>query len=319
MKSNDVSNLKICVAVPIYNEIECVEQLYNRITTVLEGLDYSYDFIIVDDGSTDGSLDFITQKTKDNPNLSVVELSRNFGLQAAVTACLTYATGEAIILLDGDLQDPPELIPELVREWEKGADVVYTVKSKRKEFFLKRVLFSMYYGIQNFILKGAIPVQAGNFSLLDKKVFKAVNNLKETNRYFPGLRRWSGFKQVPVYYEREKRASGKPKMNLFRLMKLGMDGIFNYTHLPLHFSFFMGFAMLVLAFGLSCNVLYQKFISHKAILGWTSTILIICLIGGVQLISISILGEYIVRIFENSKRRPEFFVRKVHGEKRLIS
>jgi dolichol-phosphate mannosyltransferase len=297
----------------VYNEIDCVEQLYNRITSVLEKMNCTYEFLIVDDGSTDGTLEYITKKTQDNPSLKVVELSRNFGLQAAVTACLKYADGDALILLDGDLQDPPELIPDLIEEWKKGADVVYTVKSSRREFFLKRFLFSMFYGIQNFILKGAIPTQAGNFSLLDRKVVNAVNNLKETNRYFPGLRRWSGFNQVPFYYDRGKRAGGKPKMNLFRLLRLGMDGIFNYTHIPLHFSFLMGFAMLVLAFGLSCNVLYQKFISHKAILGWTSTILIICLIGGVQLISISILGEYIVRIFENSKRRPEFFVREIHS------
>lgn len=315
MSSKDVEHAKICVAVPVYNEIECIEELYNRVIKVLGKMNHAYELLIVDDGSTDGTLEYLIKKTDDNPNLKVIELSRNFGLQAAVTACLSYADGDALVLLDGDLQDPPELIPGLVKEWENGADVVYTVKSSRKEFFLKRALFSMFYGIQNLILRGAIPVQAGNFSLLDRKVFKAVNNLKETNRYFPGLRRWSGFKQVPYYYDRGKRANGKPKMNIFRLMKLGMDGIFNYTHLPLHFSFFMGFAMLMLAFGLSCNVLYQKFISHQAILGWTSTILIICLIGGVQLISISILGEYIVRIFENSKGRPEFFVRRVYQEK----
>ncbi len=312
MLGDDIADKKISVAVPLYNEIGCVDELYQRVLTAIKKTGLQYEFIIVDDGSDDGTLEYLIEKSREDPCLKVIELSRNFGLQAAVSACLHFAEGDALILLDGDLQDPPELLSEMVDKWKSGADVVYTVKKSRKEFILKRMVFSLFYSFQKTLLNGAIPVQAGNFSLLDKKVVRAICNLRESNRYFPGLRNWSGFKQVPLYYHRDKRKTGKPKMTFFRLMKLGMDGIFNYTHIPLQFSLLMGFAMLLLAFGLSCNVLYQKFVSHQAILGWTSTILIICLIGGVQLVSISILGEYIIRIFENSKGRPEFFVRKIY-------
>lgn len=303
---------KITVAAPVYNEVENIEELYTRIVSVLKKMDLNYELIIVDDGSVDDTKTFLINKSKIDKNLKVIEFSRNFGLQAALSACLYHSRGDACIILDGDLQDPPELIPQMLEMWQNGADVVYTVKKSRKENVFKQGLFSLYYKIQSILLRGAVPVQAGNFSLLDKRVVSTITAIKEKNQYFPGQRIWCGFNHEPLYYNRDSRAHGKPKMKFFNLLKLGLDGIYNYTSLPLKFSMVLGCVILLLAFMLCCNVLYQKFVTHSAILGWTSTILIICLIGGIHLISIGILGEYIIRIFDNSKNRPEYIIKNIH-------
>ncbi|MBN1576889.1 MAG: glycosyltransferase family 2 protein [Chitinispirillaceae bacterium] len=310
-KNGDKKNMLVSLAAPVYNEISCVHELYRRLSAVGKTLDYNYEIVLVDDGSTDGTREYLVNQTPSDPHLRVIGLSRNFGLQASVSACLFHAKGDVFIILDGDLQDPPELIPDLIYLWEQGNDIVYTVKLSRNDTFLRKLLFSVFYSVQQLLVAKAIPSQAGNFSLLDKKVVVSLRSCGESNRYFPGLRAWCGFKQAPYYYHRDARFGGKPKMSFFKLVKLGLDGIFNYTRIPLQVSFFLGSAMLLIAGSFVIAILYCKLVSHTAIAGWASTNMTVCFIGGVQLVSISILGEYIFRIFANTVKRPDFVVDRV--------
>ncbi len=302
---------KIVIGIPIYNEEELLLELYKRIkNTIDKNLieKYDVDILFVNDGSTDKTTEILKEIAEKDKKVKVINFSRNFGLEAALSAIIENSYGDALVIIDGDLQDPPELIPELIKKWEEGYDVVYTIKRSRKEFFIKKWLIGLFYKIQHAIADITIPIQSGNFSLLDKKVVDIMKRFKEKNKYFPGLRAWVGFNQYGLYYDRDKRYAGKPKMNFKKLFNLAMDGIFSYTKLPQRLAYIIGTFFIIIGILLFIYVLYGKLVKGSPI-GWASLILTIYIVGGFQLFIIGLLGEYIIRIFDESRNRPDYIIK----------
>jgi glycosyltransferase involved in cell wall biosynthesis len=298
----------LSVVVPLYNEESLVETLLDRTFEVLEALGCPWELVAVDDGSRDQTRTLLVARARTERRLQVVALSRNFGLQGAVAAGLAQAAGDAVVLMDGDLQDPPELIPRLVDEWRRGADIVYTTKRTRPEGGLRRLGFEVFHRLLRWIGAIALPIQAGNFSLLDRRALDVVNRLPEHNRYLPGLRRWVGFRQVEVSFDREEREAGEPQMNFARLFGLALDALFGFSYLPIKAITLIGLAASCLGLVFIAWVLIERFVTHTAILGWPSLMIALCFLGGAQLVSIGLLGEYVVRIYDEVRARPNFVV-----------
>jgi dolichol-phosphate mannosyltransferase len=309
----------INLIIPIYNEEVLIHRLHGEVAGALAALDEPWQVIYVNDGSKDRSLELLRELQQEDPRIVVVELSRNWGHQAALTAGLSMAKGDAVVFLDGDLQDPPRVILDLVAAWRKGAEVVIAERRSRRESGLRRLLFPLFYRFLGFLSDYPIPLNAGIFGLLDRRVVQAMNQLTETNRYLPGLRAWVGFKTTVVYYDRAERAGGEPKQSLWKLTRYALDAIFSFSYKPLRLSLFVGlpvaaFAMLYGVVLLICRLLGVGLFGLPVVDGYTSTIISILFLGGVQLISVGILGEYIGRIYDEVKRRPLFIVRQVHEE-----
>jgi len=300
--------IDITITAPVYNEEESVVELVSRISAAVAPLKVRFEILLILDGCTDHTRDRLLAVRHDFPELRVIELSRNFGLQNAVQACLEHSRGNAVVLLDGDLQDPPELIPDLLAKHHEGFEIVYTRKRTRPESRFKRFVFAGFYWVQSLLIAYAIPRQAGNFSCLSRRAVRALLSLPERNRYFPGLRAWVGLSSACVEYDRSPRFAGAPKQNWFRLFSLALDGIFYFTDLPLKASLLLGTLSLTCAIGLSVFVLIAKLITHQAILGWTSTIIAISFFGGVQLVCLGILGLYVERVFDEVRRRPWYVI-----------
>ena len=303
----------ISIIIPIYNEEKIISELYKRLVESLKSYDGNYEVIFVNDGSTDNAFSMLKTLCKNDINIKIIDLSRNFGHQLAITSGIDFATGDAIILMDGDLQDPPELIPKLIEKWKNGFDVVYTIKTSRKENFLKKLAFKLFYKLMQRFSSIAIPMEAGNFSLMDKKVFETLKTMKEKNRYIPGMRAWIGFKQIGIEFAREDRFAGKPQMTFSRLIKLAFDGIFSFSNIPLRFATYLGFVSAVISFLGIVYVLYSKVFTDKAISGWASTIVAILFIGGMILLTLGIIGEYIGRIYDEIKNRPMYLIKEKIG------
>jgi len=296
------------VVVPIYNEEEILGELHRRVVAVLEALPHPWRLTYVDDGSRDGSSAMIAGFTASDPRVSAVHLSRNFGQQLAIAAGLSVADGDAVVLLDGDLQDPPEVIPELVERWKEGYDVVYAVKRKRKEGWIKRFLFSSFYRILRSLSPLAIPANAGNFSLMDRSVVELINRMPERNRYVSGLRAYVGGRQIGVEFERSARFAGDPRQSPLKLLRMATDAFFAFSEVPLRLATLMGFVVSGLSFVVLANVLFQKLVAGRAIIGWASVMSSILFLGGIQLLAIGIIGEYIGRIYNETKGRPAWVV-----------
>ncbi len=307
----------ISVVVPIYNEEALIEPLCGELTRTLDGTGLPWQVVFVDDGSRDRSLELLLARHATDPRIIVVELSRNWGHQSAITAGLSIAKGDAVILMDGDMQDPPSVIPELIASWKKGAEIVIAMRRSRRESGLRRMLFPLFYKVLGVLSDYPIPLNAGIFGLLDRQAVDAIARLAETNRYLPGLRAWIGYKQSIVYYDRAARAAGEPKQTLTRLIRYGLDAVFSFSYKPLRLSLFGGMfiSAMALIYGaalLTCRLLNVGMFGQPVVAGYTSTIVSVLFLGGIQLISVGILGEYIGRIYEEVKRRPLFFVRKIH-------
>ncbi|HZY09560.1 MAG TPA: glycosyltransferase family 2 protein, partial [Bacteroidota bacterium] len=268
------------IIIPIYNEEQVIPELYRRLRDVIDSLDQRAEVIFVDDGSIDRSFEVLSELHRADGRCKVLRFSRNFGHQIAITAGITHSTGNAVILMDGDLQDPPELLPQMIARWKEGYHVIYGVKRSRKENFLKRFAFHFFYQMMNAVSSIHIPMQAGNFSLMDKSVVDVLRTMPERNRYISGMRAWAGFKQTGVEFDREARFAGKPQMSLGRLLHLALDGLFSFSNVPLRLSIYIGFAVAGFSFLLAVYVLYEKLFTNKAILGWASTIISITFIGG---------------------------------------
>jgi dolichol-phosphate mannosyltransferase len=296
------------IIIPIYNESATIPELVRRITPVIDALNAPSEVIFVDDASSDGSFQLLKDANRSDPRFKVIHLSRNFGHQIAITAGMDHAKGDAVILMDGDLQDPPELLPRLIDEWKKGFEVVYAVKRRRKEFALKRFAFSLFYRILNSVSTIDIPMDAGNFSLLDKKVLDVMRHMPERNRYISGMRAWAGFRQTGIEFDREARFAGKPGMSLARLVNLALDGIFSFSKAPLRLGIYVGLFSALLAFTGTAYVIYAKIFTDRAIIGWASVMLAITFLGGMILVTIGIIGEYIGRIFDEVKQRPLYIL-----------
>jgi glycosyltransferase involved in cell wall biosynthesis len=299
------------VVVPLYNEEAIVDPLLDRLLAVLQTIGAPFQIVVVDDGSRDGTRAKLIERARLEPGLTVVCLTRNFGLQGAVSAGLAQADGEVVVLMDGDLQDPPEMIPRLLDEWREGADVVYTTKRTRAERGLRRLAFDAFHSLLERLGQIELPLGAGNFSLIDGQALAAINRLPEHNRYLPGLRAWVGFRQVEVAFDRQERAAGEPRMGYRRLIKLALDGIFGFSYLPLRAATVLGLAVTLFGLILIAWVLVERFVTHTAILGWPSLMVAVCILGGTQLVTIGILGEYLGRIYDEVRGRPNYLVREL--------
>jgi polyisoprenyl-phosphate glycosyltransferase len=307
----------LSVVVPCFDEQQVILLTYKRLINVLGSRDFRLQIIFVDDGSNDATPEMVTHLAKADPRVKTVLLSRNFGHQAAVSAGLARADGDAIVVMDADLQDPPEAIIQMVERWRNGADVVYGIRTKRKESILKRTAYSLFYRVFQRLSNIDAPIDAGDFSLIDRKVLEVIIKLPEKNRFFRGLRAWSGFRQSGIEYERDERAAGSSKYSIPKLVGLAKDGIFNFSTVPLTGVFYLGMLMSGLAFTALVFVLLLRIFDlplfgmrASDVQGFSSTILTILLIGGIQLVSTGVLGEYIGRIYNEAKSRPSYVVRE---------
>jgi polyisoprenyl-phosphate glycosyltransferase len=302
----------ISVVVPLFNEQENVPELHRRLVQALDILGEPYEILFVDDGSRDQTPRLIDELHEVDPNLSVVRLSRNFGHQPAVSAGLDHASGQAVIVMDGDLQDPPEVIPQFVERWRAGFDVVYAVRRRRKEGAVKRLGYHAFYRILNAISDLDIPLDSGDFCLMDRRVVDALRDVPERARFVRGLRTFVGFRQTGLDYERAAREAGRPKYSLTALLGLAVDGLVSFSSYPLRLVTYLGICAAVLALVLVCWVLIEVMIQIDYLpRGWASLAVIVLFMGAVQLISLGIIGEYIRLIFLESKQRPTYVLDEV--------
>ncbi len=301
------------IIIPVYNEQETIPELLERLAIVMNSFAEPVEVIFVDDGSKDSSFGRLELAHRSDPRFKIIRFSRNFGHQIAISAALNMVNGDAVIVMDGDLQDPPELLPQMIEQWKQGAQVVFTVKRTRKENPLKRLAFKSFYRVLHALSEVNIPMDAGNFSLLDKRVVEIMRTMPERHRYISGLRAWVGFKQVGITYDRDARFAGKPQMSLRRLVHLALDGIFSFSNVPLRVAVYVGFISALISFVGGFFVLYEKLFTDKAILGWTSTIVSITFLGGMILMTLGVIGEYIGRIYDEVKQRPLYVVREMVG------
>jgi polyisoprenyl-phosphate glycosyltransferase len=305
--------VSISVVVPIYNEEATIPELCGRTLAQLAAVGEAWELIFVDDGSTDGSNALLRRHREQEPRIKLIELSRNFGHQQAITAGVEAATGQAVILMDGDLQDPPELIPELVRKWRAGNQVVFAERRSRKDGGLRGLGFRAFYPIFRMLSDLPRNHDAGTFGLMDRAVVDEFNKLAERNRFIPALRTWLGFRQIGVPFDRQERAAGEPKQSIGRLVRYALDGMISFSFKPLRAATYMGFATSAAALVLGAFYFVTFFTMNKPITGFTTIIVCVLFIGGVQLICVGILGEYIGRIYEEVKRRPLYVVRSKIG------
>jgi glycosyltransferase involved in cell wall biosynthesis len=310
----------IDVVVPIFNEEEIVEELVLRLQKVTQGLIYSFKFIVVDDGSKDKSLEKLLSIQADEPRLEIIKLSRNWGHQNAYNAGVDRSAGDALILMDGDLEDPPELFPQFIEKWEKGSEVVYAVKESRQRTGLERFMFSLFYKLLERFSEVRVDQQAGMFSLIDRKVVNELKRCSEKNKYYVGLRFFMGFKQSRINYHREKRFSGKPKQTFRRLLNYGLNAFFSFSFLPIRLLTYLGFFLLlviliigfVFILGHTTSIPHWFFDQIRGLPGWTSIMLAVFFVLGVQIIFLGILGEYIARIFDEVRSRPYYVVDQIY-------
>lgn len=294
----------------MYYEEEVAEECYRRISKVMKDNGYRYELLFINDGSKDKTLDILRAIAKSDEYVKVVNFSRNFGHQTAVTCGIDMATGDAIVLIDADLQDPPEQIKNMVDLWHQGYDVVYGKRKKRNgETLFKRFTAKCFYKVLSYIAEVDIPMDTGDFRLIDKSVATAFSSMPERNRFVRGMIAWVGFHQTHIEYERDERFAGNTKYPLKKMVKFAFDGLISFSSKPLKLMSAMGFLTILLAFIILMYSLVQKVLGGSTTSGWTSLMVAITFFSGVQLFSIGILGEYIARIYDESKKRPLYIIK----------
>jgi dolichol-phosphate mannosyltransferase len=304
----------VSVVIPVFNEEDTLEALLARLVPALERISLRFEIVFVDDGSRDRSLEMLRAYHEADTRVKCVSLSRNFGHQVAVTCGLDHAAGRAVIVMDGDLQDPPEILPDLVARWREGFDVVYAVRQQRKENVVKRAAYKVFYWLLRRVSYLDIPLDSGDFSLMDRRVVDLLRAMPERNRFVRGLRTWVGLKQTPFEYARSARFAGESKYGLAKLMRLAFDGLVSYSFVPLRLVSNLGMLVSLSALAYMGYLLTDRFLSDgQAIQGWTSTVVIVLFLGGVQLLSLGIIGEYVGRIFDEVKQRPQYVVGETLG------
>lgn len=301
--------IKISVVVPIFNEEGNINILYTKLRETLLKIDKNYEIIFINDGSIDNSHKLLKTIGRRDKKVKIISFSRNFGHMSAINAGLEHCGGERVVVMDADMQDPPFVIEKMYKKSLEGFDVVYGVKKKRKESFIRVYMMKVFYRLLSKISNVKIPLDAGTFSLVTRKVVNHINELPERNKYYSGLRAWAGYNQTGVTYERAKRYKGK-EASYARLFKLAMDQIVSFSFVPLKLASFLGFIFSFVAFLMIIVLFILKFFVNLGIVGWTSTITTILLIGGVQLITLGIIGEYLARIYDEVKHRPEYIVKE---------
>ncbi|QNL20568.1 glycosyltransferase family 2 protein [Hyphobacterium sp. CCMP332] len=303
---------EISVIVPLFNEENVIPELFKRLDSLIQSSDRNIEIVLVNDGSKDATAELIKAKSLDDANYVSVLLSRNFGHQIAVSAGMQFSNAsKAVLIIDGDLQDPPELLESFYSKIEEGYEVVYAVRKKRKEGPTKKILYWLYYRILRKLSDIRIPVDSGDFCMISKRVNDIIKEMPERSRFVRGIRTWVGFKQIGIEYEREKRFAGEPKYNFKALFKLAYDGIFNFSYVPLKMITRLGLYTILISGIYFTYVLYSKFAGHAVPSGFTSLIAVISLFSGVQMMSLGIIGEYLARIYFQVKERPLFLVDEV--------
>ena len=307
--------MKLDIVIPIYNEEENLGELQRRIRDACSRIEEcDWQVLYVNDGSSDRSLSIMLEQHRTDPRFRVLDLSRNFGHQAAITAGLVHADADAVVFMDGDLQDPPEVIPSLVDGWRGGARVVRAQRRSRKESGLRRLGFEAFHKVFTWISDFPIPSQTGIFGLVDKQVLEELKKLSEKNRFFPGLRSWVGFDQGIVYYDRQERAGGEPKQSFKRLIKYALDAIFSFSYKPLKLMTAVGVLISTGGFALACFFILRRLLGIEiAQTGFTTLVTLVLFLGGVQLIAVGILGEYLARIYDEVKQRPLYIMKRRYG------
>lgn len=305
---------KISVVVPMYYEEEVVEECYTRLNNVFKELNkYDYEFIFINDGSKDRTLELLEKIAINDKKVKIISFSRNFGHQCAVTAGLKFTSGDAVIIIDADMQDPPELIKEMIDLWEEGNEVIYAKrKARRGESRFKLFTAKMFYRVLDGLSDVKIPQDTGDFRLADKKVINVINDLPEHNKFLRGLFSWVGYKQIPIEYERKERFAGKTKYPLKKMLKLAIDGIISFSNKPLKILGVIGIFSIIISFGiLVYSLISYLFKLNNLTAGWTSLMVTITFFSGVQLLSIWLMSEYISRIYDESKGRPQYIIDKL--------
>ena len=304
---------KISIVIPMYYEEQVAQECYERMTKVVNAINnYDYEIIFVNDGSKDKTLDILENIASKDDKVKIISFSRNFGHQCAVTAGIKYVTGDVIVIIDADLQDPPELIPEMLKLWEEGNEVIYGKRKTRDgESAFKLLTAKMFYNTLNALSDVEIPKDTGDFRLVDRKVVDVINSLPEHNKFLRGLFSWVGFKQIPYEYERKERFAGKTKYPLKKMLKLASDGIISFSTKPLKIVGGLGILSIIISLIiLIYSIISYIFNLNDLTAGWTSIMVTVTLFSGVQLLSIWIISEYIARIYDETKQRPQYIIDK---------
>ncbi len=303
------------IAVPVYNEVESLPELYQRVHEVMDSLGEDWELVLVDDGSTDGSTELIQSLAEEDTHVRPVVFARNFGHQIALTAGLDYSRGEAVIVMDADLQDPPEVIPDLVDKWREGYEVVYAVrKSRQGETFFKKLTASIFYRLINRITDVNLPLDAGDFRLLDRKVVDTLNRMREKHRFPRGMTVWVGFRQIGVPYERAARFAGETKYPFSKMFRLAINAITSFSYFPLQLATYFGFICAGVSALAIPVVIALRLAGNQAFYGQATTLIAVLFLGGVQLISLGIIGEYLGRLYDEARDRPLYIVRQAPDE-----
>lgn len=303
------------VIVPVFNETGCLDELYRRVKEVMEQTKETWELVLVDDGSSDGSTEIIRKYAKSDSRVRQVIFARNYGHQLAVTAGMDYSRGEAVIIIDADLQDPPEVMLELIAKWREGNEVVYAVREEREgESWFKLVTASMFYKLIYKITDINIPMNTGDFRLLDRKVVDIMNNMREHQRFLRGMSIWTGFKQVGVPYKRAARYAGSTKYPLKKMIKLAMTAITGFSYFPLQLATWVGGVISVISFVFLILMIILRLNGSAFLAGQAATLIAVLFLGGIQLVFLGILGEYIGRIYDEVKGRPLYTTRETPSE-----
>lgn len=307
----EINQKKISAIIACYNDGLAIPEMHQRLTDVFKKINCKYEIIFVNDGSPDNSENILQEICKNDRNTMAIFHSRNFSSQNAFTSGMDHSTGDAVVLLDGDLQDPPELIEEFAKKWMDGFEVVYGVRVEREESKILNIAYKLFYRIFSKLSSVKIPFDAGDFSLIDKEVVKAISSFQERDRFLRGIRAWVGFKQIGINYKRPKRKYGRSTNNLFKNIRWAKKGIFSFSYLPLEFLAFFSYFIVFLSSIAIVFYLVNYFINPESPRGITSILVLVLFMGGVQLLSISILSEYISKILEETKKRPHYIIKKI--------
>lgn len=307
----------VSIVLPCFNEEAVLPKTIVRVKNLTQQvvkLGFDYEIVMVDDGSHDRTKEIIKSYCRQDKNIMLVAFSRNFGQQLAALAGLRHANGDAVILMDADLQDPPEVALEMIKKWQAGADMVYGVRKKRaRESLFNKIMAFLFYRIIYWLADSKIPMNTSDFRLMDKKVVHALSQMRERTVFLRGMVAWLGFSQDVVYFVRQERAAGKTKYNFAKLLVLALDAVFSFSNKPLKFANYLGFLVSLLSLGGIGWVLWQRLVLNNAISGWATIMVAMMFLGGVQLIVLGILGEYIGRIYREVKDRPPYVVDEVLG------
>ena len=313
--TNTAGRRKVAVVVPFLNEQENLPVLYDRLVKAMTGQPEDLEIVFVDDGSTDGSPAWVAARAREDQRVKMLRLSRNFGHQIAITAGLDFASGDAVVIIDADLQDPPEVIPDLLAKWREGSQVVYAVRESREgETWLKKFLAESFYQLFHRLAKVEVPMRAGDFRLVDRTVVDALKQVRELHRFMRGLTSWVGFSQTAVHYARAARHAGKTKYPVLKSLRLAIDAVTSFSGTPLRWITGGGFVVSAIGLLLALRIVLSKvFDPGTTVPGWASLSVIVLLLGGIQLVCIGLVGQYVSRVFEEAKKRPLYFIKERIG------